>query len=407
MIQRSAVFAAKVVLHVVAAPLSVLLYVLIVTPVSRVRSAWKRARGQKPAILWGPHPIINIRYTSLADRLYGYRSDTLVYQVYHLNAREDFDYPLDRLYTIPVLGALVPYAAFIWAGFRYDVFGFFFVGGLLLATPWWWVELPLLRLAGKKIVVYPYGQDARLPSLTRRSGRWHAYTDVPEGREDRDEADVRWHVGVFDRFATVMLGCADIAEHLPRLDGVFLYPLDLDSWEPSPAPDDDVITVVHSPNHRHYKGTRFLLEAVETLQREGLPIELVLAEKISNEEAREIYRRCDVIADQFLIGAYALLAIEGMALGKPVLCYLNPRFERFHPEWAECPIVNTNPDTITEELRRIVLDEEHRRRVAARGPAYVRKYHSLESVGARMDEIYRALWSRRSRRAELTVRRAS
>jgi len=113
---------------------------------------------------------------------------------------------------------------------------------------------------------------------------------------------------------------------------------------------------------------------------------------MANEQAREVYRTSDVIADQFLIGAYALLAIEGMALGKPVICYLNPRFEPFHPEWAECPIVSASPDTLLEELRRLVLDREQRRRLGARGPGYVRKYHALESVGAKMDEIYRALW---------------
>jgi glycosyltransferase involved in cell wall biosynthesis len=407
MIRRTLVSAAKAVLHFVAAIGAALLYVLIVVPVSRTRGAWKRSRGEKPAILWAPRPIMNIKYSSLADRLHGYRSDTLVYEIFHLNQRADFDYSLARVYAVPVLGALVPYATFLWAGLRYDVFGFFFTGGLLTPSPFWWIELPLLRLAGKKIVVYPYGQDARIASLTRKSGRWNAYTDVPPGQEDRDERDVRRRLAAFGRYANVVLGCADLVEHLPRLDGVFLYPFDADAWQPTPASEDGVVTVVHSPNHRHYKGTRYLLEAVETLQREGLPIELVLVEKMANEEAREVYRRSDLIADQFLIGAYALLAIEGMALGKPVLCYLNPRFEPFHPEWAECPIVSANPVTLLEELRRLVLDREERHRLGARGPGYVRKYHSLENVGAKMDEIYRAFWGPEAREVELGERQLS
>jgi glycosyltransferase involved in cell wall biosynthesis len=377
MIRRWLTVAAKAVLHFVAALVSALLYVLLVTPVARIRGAWKRSRGEKPAILWGPRPIINIKYSSLADRLHGYRSDTLVYEVYHLNARTDFDYSFARLYAVPVLGAVVPYASFLWAGLRYDIFGFFFTGGLLTPSPFWWIELPLLRLAGKKIVVYPYGQDARIASLTRESGRWNAYTDVPPGEEDRDERDVRSRLAAFGRYANVILGCADLVEHLPRLDGVFLYPFDADAWPPASAPEDDVVTVVHSSNHRHYKGTRYLLEAVETLQREGLPIELVLVEKMA------------------------------MALGKPVLCYLNPRFEPFHPEWGECPIVSANPDTLLEELRRLVLDREERHRLGARGPGYVRKYHALESVGAKMDEIYHALWRPEAREVELGERQLS
>ena len=38
-----------------------------------------------------------------------------------------------------------------------------------------------------------------------------------------------------------------------------------------------------------------------------------------------------MIADQFLIGAYALFAIEGMALGKPVVCYLKPAVRAVSP----------------------------------------------------------------------------
>src|SRR5262245_23705733 len=115
MIKRWLVLAARTVLHFFAAFVSALLYVLIVTPAARIRAALKRSRGEKPAILWGPRPIINIKYSSLADRLYGYRSDTLVYEVYHLNARTDFDYSLARLYSVPVLGAVVPYASLLWA----------------------------------------------------------------------------------------------------------------------------------------------------------------------------------------------------------------------------------------------------------------------------------------------------
>jgi glycosyltransferase involved in cell wall biosynthesis len=386
------VFAAKALVHLLAAPISAAVYLLVVAPFSRIRIALRRATGRKPAILWGPIPIINIRYSSRGERLCGYRSDTLVYSVYHINARDDFDYVLDRQYRVPVLGSLVPYGAFLWAGFRYDIFGCFFEGGLLAATPWWWLELPLLRLAGKKIVVYPYGPDARVASLTRGREKWNAYTDVPPAREDRKEAVVRRKLALFGRFANVMLGCADLVEHLPRLDGVFLFPFDTESWQPVDAPDDDVVTVVHGPNHRHYKGTRFVQEAVETLQAEGLAVELVLVEGLPTAEARRIYERADVVADQFLIGAYALLAIEAMALGKPVLCYLNPRFEPLHPEWAECPIVRADPDTLVDELRRLVVDPERRRSFGSRGPAYVRKYHSLASVGARMDAIYRELW---------------
>ena len=203
---------------------------------------------------------------------------------------------------------------------------------------------------------------------------------------------MRARLAAFGRHANVILGCADLVEDLPRLDGVFLYPFPTESWQPVEPPDDDVLTVVHSPNHPHYKGTRYLVEAVAEIRREGLPVELVLVQGMPTDEARAVYERADLIADQFLIGAYALFAIEGMALGKPVLCYLNERFARHHPEWRECPIVNTNPETIASSLRRLAADPDMRRELGRRGPPYVEKYHSLRAVGAQFDGIYRSLW---------------
>jgi hypothetical protein len=359
-------------------------------PVLRARAAARRRRGERPAIVWGPVPIANLRSSVLADRLMGYRSEAVVYRPYRPTDAAAFDHVFDL--PAPVVRQLVPYAAFLWALLRYDVFCFYFDGGLLGPTPFWRAELPLLRLAGKRIVAWPYGGDARLASRTRAHGGWNAYSEVPAGEEDRREEDVRERLDAFGRWANAILGCADLVEDLPRLDGVLPYPFDERRWEPVPPPDDGVVRVVHAPNHRHYKGTRHVLAAVEQLRAEGEDVELVLVEGLSSEEARRAYERADVVVDQLLIGAYALFAIEAMALGKPVVCYLNDRFRPFHPEWEECPIVSATPDTIVEELRRLVRDPALREELARRGPAYVREHHSLEIVGRRLDAVYRGLW---------------
>lgn len=374
------------------AALTATIYVVAVVPASRARIARRRRAGRLPAILWGPTPVVNIQHAVRADRLYGYRSDSLVYRVYDIDARSDFDYVLERWASVPVLGRVVPYAAFVWAGFRYDIVGCFFDGGLLAETPFWRLELPLLRLAGKKIVVYPYGGDARLASVTRARDPWNAYTDVPVGAEDRDEDDVRRHLAAFGRWANVVLGNNELIEDLPRCDGILPYPFDADAWQPVEAPEGDPVRIVHAANHRHYKGTRFLVEAVERLQEEGLGVELEVVERRSRAVARRAYEVAHVAAADFLLGGYAYFAIEAMALGKPVLSYLRPGTARHHPEWADCPIVNASPDTLVDELRRLVVDPELRRSLGARGPGYVRRVHSLEAVGAQLDAIYRRLW---------------
>src|SRR5689334_4710714 len=107
--------------HAVAGALAVTACALLLVPYSRIRRAVLRGRGLRPRILWAPVPVINIRYSSLADRLYGYESETLVYEPYSINRQHDFDHVLDRLVRVPLLGLLVPYGAFLWAAARFDI----------------------------------------------------------------------------------------------------------------------------------------------------------------------------------------------------------------------------------------------------------------------------------------------
>ena len=225
----------RVAFHAVVGFATALVYLVAVVPIARARIAWKRGRRRRPKILWAPIPIINIRYASRADRLHGYESESLCYFVYGINTRDAFDHVLDRWYGRRMLGRFLPYATFVWAGLRYDLFCLYFDGGLLYATPWWRTELLLLRLSGHRIVVLPYGADARLISTTRQLGRWNAYSDIPAGEEDTDEAWVRARLGAFGRRAHAVLGCADLVEDLPRLDGVFRFPYDTTGVEVPPG----------------------------------------------------------------------------------------------------------------------------------------------------------------------------
>ena len=94
--------------HLVAGAFALALYALVVVPYSRLHGRWSRSRGRKPRILWAPVPVINISYTARAERLYGYRSETLVYEPYSINRKGDFDHVLDRAVRLPLRRAARP-----------------------------------------------------------------------------------------------------------------------------------------------------------------------------------------------------------------------------------------------------------------------------------------------------------
>src|SRR5690606_27741113 len=113
------------------------------------------------------------------------------------------------------------------------------------------------------------------------------------------------------------------------------------------SPSDEVL-IVHAPTQREFKGTDEINLAIEKLQRDIPSVKYQLVEGVSHAEALQLYRQADIVIDQVLCGAYGNLSVEGMALGKPVVCYIRPDLVSKYP--PELPIVSANPDTLYDVL---------------------------------------------------------
>jgi glycosyltransferase involved in cell wall biosynthesis len=388
------------------AALPVLLVLLAVALAQRRASNAARRDGRRPRLIYGPTPIISIKYMSQAMRARGYTATTYVYNTYGINSRDDFDRAVlarsqgaasgfgARLRRTP----LGRYTVFAWALRRFDVFHYFFDGGFLRGTPLRFLELQLLHLAGKASVVMPYGSDvaveSRISSLGFRHVLQTAYPDLVR-REKKTLRQIRY----FSRHADVVVGCLFHVETLERWDLLPLhyYPIDTDLWQPAPGGSAaEELVVAHTPNHRAFKGTDALIGACERLRQEGVPIRLVLLEGVPNERVREVLSECDVLAEQFING-YGLSAMEGMALGKAVLSNLSdPHYYDFMRAACgldECPIVSTRPEEIEQTLRELATDPDRCRRLGEAGREFVLRFHSFAAVGEMWERVYQSCWS--------------
>jgi glycosyltransferase involved in cell wall biosynthesis len=133
------------------------------------------------------------------------------------------------------------------------------------------------------------------------------------------------------------------------------------------------------------------VSATDRLRREGIKIELALVENMQREQARAVYESADLVVDQLLAGWYGGLAVEAMALGKPVVSYIRDADLAFIPEAmrAQLPLINADPRTIYDVLRRLATSEratlpEHGRR----GRAYVERWHDPYKIAAQTIEDY-------------------
>jgi glycosyltransferase involved in cell wall biosynthesis len=380
-----------------AAALPIAIPWLVATAVwVRRNSTARRRRGDRPRLVYGPIPIVSIKYMSEAMRQAGYETLTLVHQIYAIHTPDDFDRVIEGGRTMN------DYAAFAWLLKHYDVFHYFFDGGFLRRTPLRFLEVQLLHLAGKKVVATPYGSDVAIPSQIQsadwRAGLLAEYPDLGRNEERRR----RW-IDYFCTRADYVVACLVHFETLPRWDllPIHYYPIDTDAWAPGRGSSghdgqSGPVVVLHAPNHRALKGTDALLRACEELRGEGYQVSVRLLERVPNDQVRTEMQRADIVADQFILG-YALTAMEGMSLCKPVLSNLSDDryYARFRTETrlSDCPIVSAPPSQLKDVLRRLVTQPDLRTEIGAAGRRYVIREHSYAAMARLWDAIYRRVWN--------------
>lgn len=262
-------------------------------------------------------------------------------------------------------------------------------GFLLGMSVLWRLEAHLLRVAGSKVVVIPYGADSYVYSEVRshltRQALQFSYP-LAARRQIQLASRVRYWV----KNADVFIPGAMFTDGFGRADVVTPSPfcIDLEEWAPLPkrksAADAKTLVITHAPNHRGFKGTEFLVRAVQNLNRDGLKVELRLLEgKSNNEVKRVLLEESDLHVEQLIFDGYAFNAIEAMAAQIPVVANLSdPYFSEPLKYWSfmdECPIISANPNTIEDVLRLLYHDPYLRDDIAIKSREYVSNHHSLES----------------------------
>ncbi len=260
-------------------------------------------------------------------------------------------------------------------------------------------DLPLLKRFGKGIAITYHGDDIRQGDYCREHFEINFvdevepgyYTPESDARKRRDAAYVaRYADHIYALTPDLLHFLPPHAQYLPTSS------IDPREWQPvdNLKAASDPLTILHAPSHRGVKGTKYVVAAVERLQAEGLNVELLLIENMSHTEARQAYMRADLLVDQLLAGWHGVLAVELMALGKPVVCYLRESDLAFLPAdmRAEMPIINATPTSLYEVLKLWVTDRRGELPAMGRnGRAYVERWHDPRSVAARLKADYEAL----------------
>src|SRR5665213_374995 len=166
--------------------------------------------------------------------------------------------------------------------------------------------------------------------------------------------------------------------------------VEIDDFTVTPPVLDRPPKILHAPSNGPIKGTAAILDALEKLKGD-YAFEVVLVQGMSHQEALLAYQDADLVIDQVLAGWYGGFAVEAMAMGKPVLCYLREEDFTFvsREMIADCPIGNIRPDRLVEDIAAVLDRRAEWTDWSARSRAYVDKWHNPSIIAGAMIDIYK------------------
>lgn len=366
-----------------------------VVPLAR-RFGQRRLANGRARALWAATPILTLPLKARATRLLGLESTSLVFETYYIT--QGFDLNLHRLVNGaarlgPLASGIADRLILAWALLRYDVFHYFFDRGLMRPTGRFGIrldELDMLAAADKRVYAFAYGADVRVRERTLTLGHWNFCTECPQPLKYclcDDATGVPALDAACERLtAPVALG--DMLVYPRGAVNLHYWPIDLDRVRPTQPrnAEEAPLRIAHAPNHTHFKGSHHLEAIIDRLAAEGHAIEYVKVQGVPNEEVIRLFDKADLVADQFIGGAYGYTALEAMAMGKPVITFVRgPELVEAAPE---CPLINATPDTLEETLRWCLANRAMLATIGAAGRSYVARWHSVDAVAARFGRLY-------------------
>lgn len=344
-------------------------------------------------IFHGPITIGGIGWhLAEGQRKKGFNSDCIVYgdngfrQLHHINLNIHQYGRLKRSYII--------FRTFFRCAQRYSIFHFYSATTLLPYN----LDLPILKLLGKKMVMTYCGSDIRLIRVVKRTNRYTHLLKI--GLNDRKYDRLKilrmwWQNLWIHRFTaarnlyehaiTVIPECKVANE--PWLNNI--------GFDVANVPDPKSLTtnkipkIIHAPSNRGIKGSEYVARAIETLRQRGLEFKYQELHGVPNDEVQTLINSSDIVVDQLLLGGIGTLAFEGMGYGKPVLAYIPEIIvQRYMPD---CPVYNSTIDNLADRLEELIRQPEKRLKLGERGIAFVKKTLDYENIQHSVIKIYEGL----------------
>ena len=244
---------------------------------------------------------------------------------------------------------------------RYDVFHYYFGqsffrwGSRAEPSRRWFADLRLAKRAGRRVLMTLQGCDVR---LSDRSAERNEITMCHLGhcesaascRSGQDRARRLLIDRILPLAERVFVLNPELAHDVPAAEFLPYACVDVEAIAPcrrNRGADYDSACPQRHGEKRHSfcsQGHRAVAAAAQIVYIEVKPA--------PHAEAMKLYAQADLVIDQLLAGWYGGFAVEMMAMGKPVVCYIRAEDLKFVPPAmvAELPLIAARPDTLEDDL---------------------------------------------------------
>ncbi len=291
-----------------------------------------------------------------------------------------------KLYREKIKYPLVKVGCF----FRYNVFHFYYGSSLFPQR----MDLPLYRLFGKKVIMHYLGNDVELYQWSRDNYRITNVTDMMDDKAGAlHDKKILKRMKYESRYLDQKIVCAP--QYSPFVPDAEFIPLalDLDTYNYHPMPPlDGPLKIVHAPTSRKKKGTKYLVEAVDRLIKEGYSVELDICEGLKHQELLDRYLQAHISVVALMGGWYGTAGVEAMALGRPIVTFIRESlFEYVDLEKKDLPIISANKETIYEVLKEVLNSTEKLEHLSKESYRFVKETHDYRQIARRVADIYNNL----------------
>lgn len=340
-------------------------------------------KTEKIKVLYGSLEIANtMNIYSNALRKLEYQSFCINFYPSYLNYKADYSFNIKGNDWESIKDQIIDLVAYLISEF--NIFHFIFNTTLMPDHS----DLFILKKLNKKMIMNNVGSDIRQYSKAIQMNKyWDLVKNTYFRRcsEDRNIKKIKFLSNFIDFCITIEGELMEYVKSYYKKCLTYRIPIDLGLYPVTEVKKKEKLLVVHAPTNPEVKGSKYIVETIEELKKK-YNFDFVLLKYMPHIKAKELYKQADIIVDQIIIGEYGSLAIECMAMGKPVVCWICDFSKKKYPR--DLPIVSANKDNLYEKMEELILNSDLRNELGIKGRRYVEKYHDVNILITELLGIY-------------------